>query len=748
MSRFQAAIISVALVLSQPNPALSSPDGQKTVADTTSAKAPQPEHVLTVEKIFGETPITGRLPSSIEWLSNSEGVSYFVQREIDEEEQTLFMIREIHTGEERLICIQDTIAIPEDLRGDNDEEFDIGDYSWSGAEEMIVFLYRGDVFTLNARSGVVTRRTQTKASETNVTFSPDGEKIGFTRENDLYFLKLKTNSETRITTTGCDTIYNGVLDWVYMEELFTRGDRRAYWWAPDSRAIAFMEFNEAPVPAFPIVDFIPLHGDVDRQHYPKAGDPNPRVRIGVYDLSGSELFWLDPIADEDAYIARLHWLSDNKRLAVEKLNREQNALTLLFADFRSGDTREILEEMDSTWVNVTYMKHYYETEPRFVWSSERDGYSHLYLYNLNGKLIRRLTEGQWSVTALDGVDEARGRIYFTALEKSPLERHLYSVEENGKRLKRLSKREGTHSVTFSPDHLYYIDRFSSAADPPSITVHDANGKELLTLGESNRDTIASYDLPHPRYVTITSKEGISYQCQMIKPKDFDPATKYPVIIYVYGGPNAQVVRDRWGGSFYLWHAMMASRGYLIFSLDNRGAFGKGRAWTNPVWKRLGAIELHDQLAGVDYLKSLTYVDPSRIGIWGWSYGGFMTCTALFKAPGVFKAGVAVAPVVDFRLYDSIYTERFMRRPQENASGYDENAPINFVGDLQSAFLLVHGTSDDNVHMQHSMILTKKLIDAGKAFDLMLYPQRFHGIRGSEARTHLFKKITAFFEENL
>jgi dipeptidyl-peptidase-4 len=711
-----------------------------------TAGAVEEEYRLTVERIFSDESLSGDLPGGIQWLPNGEQLSYFSERDVEGEEKSVFIICDVPSGVERFICIPDTIAVPEDLAESEDQEFHIGSYEWSEDGRFIIFLYHGEVFTLDIESGAVTRRTQSEDHEENVALSPDGSAFAFTRENDLYYSK--HDAEIRITSTGSDTLYNGVLNWVYMEELFTRGNTRAYWWSPDGRAIAFMEIRDGRVPEFPLVDPTPANGRVEMQRYPKAGDPNPVARIAVYDLAEDQLYWIDPLSDEDGYIARLHWLSDGRRVAVEKLNRNQNSLELLFVDYKTGNTSTILEETDSTWVNVTYMKHYYETESRFVWASERDGRSHFYLYDLEGNLIRQVTKGPWDVRSLDGVDEKEREIYFTATEKSPLERHLYRTTERGKELRRLTRRAGSHRIDLAPNQRYYLDYYSSIDTPTELSVHDANGKHLFKLGEPAEREEFLRSLPKPEFVTIKSDEGLSFQCQMIKPSRFDHHKKYPVIVYTYGGPYSQVVGNRWGGSFYLWHAMMAERGYIIFSLDNRGTFGKGREWINPVHKRLGEIELADQLAGVEYLKTLPYVDSHRIGIWGWSYGGFMTCLALSKAPDVFRAGVAVAPVVDFRLYDSIYTERYMKRPQDNEEGYDDNAPLNFVENLESPILLIHGIDDDNVHMQNTIVFADKLIEEGKDFDMMLYPKKEHSIRGTAARTHLFNKITSFFDENL
>jgi dipeptidyl-peptidase-4 len=709
--------------------------------------AEEEEYKLTVERIFSDESLSGDLPVRIQWLPGGKQLSYFDDRDIDEEEKPVFIICDVPSGVEKFVCIPDTIAVPEDLMEDEEQEFRIGSYDWSEDGGFIIFRYRGEVFTLDIGSGVVKRRTQSEADEENITLAPDGGAFAFTRENDLYYSTFD-GPEIRITSTGSDTLYNGVLNWVYMEELFTRGNTRAYWWAPDGRAIAFMEIRDGHVPEFPLVDPTPTHGRLEMQRYPKAGDPNPVVRIAVYDLSEDQLYWIDPLGGEDGYIARLYWLNDGRRVAVEKLNRDQNSLTLLFVDYKTGDTRQVFEETDSTWVNVTYMKHYYETESRFVWASEKDGRSHLYLYNFEGDLIRPLTKGPWDVRTLNGVDEEEGEIYFTATEKSPLERHLYRITDRGRELRRLTRRAGSHRIVLAPNHRYYLDYYSSVDTPTELSVHDASGKHLFKLGEPPEREEFLRSLPKPEFVTVESGEGLTFQCQIIKPSRFDHNRKYPVIIYTYGGPYSQVVGNRWGGSFYLWHSLMAEKGYIIFSLDNRGTFGKGREWINPVHKRLGEIELADQLAGVKYLKTLPFVDPERIGIWGWSYGGFMTCLAMCKAPDAFRAGVAVAPVVDYRLYDSIYTERYMKRPQDNEEGYDQNAPINFVENIENPILLVHGIDDDNVHMQNTIVFADRLINEGKDFDLMLYPKKEHSIRGAAARTHLFNKITSFFEENL
>lgn len=704
--------------------------------------------VLTIERIYADPPLTGTAPRAIQWTPDSRGVSYLESVGEGESEQTHLMIAEVPSGKRRTLCIADTITVPEDLGADDETTFEIRSYQWADEAGVMAFAFKGDVFTLDARTGRITRRTTSDPKEGNIALSPDGKMVAFTREHDLYAVELDGNREIRLTDTGSDSLLNGVLDWVYMEELFTRGNVKGYWWSPDSRIIAFLQIDESPVREFPIVDFVPVYNPAKMQHYPKAGSDNPIVRIGAYRFDSGEITWMDVDTSDDSYIARVYWLGDSERIAIEKLNRAQDEQRLLFADAATGAVTEILKEKKDTWINITYKSHYYKTKDRFVWNSERDGNSHLYLYKDDGTLLNPITQGPWEVSSLNGVDEKRGHVYFTALEASILERHLYRTSEKGGKIRRVTKRPGTHTTTFSQDHRYYIDRYSSASTPPVISLHNAEGKMLFTLFESDMTELESYELPLPEYFRITSKEGLDFQCSMLKPRDFDPAKRYPVLVYVYGGPHAQVIRNGWGGTRYLWHAYMADRGYIIFSLDNRGSYGRGPEWENWVLKKMGQFELDDQLAGVEYLKTLPYVDPSRIGIWGWSYGGYMTSLAMFKAPGVYRAGAAVAPVTDWRFYDTIYTERYMKRPEDNEDGYHDGSPVNFVDGLQGAFLLVHGTSDDNVHLANSFALIDALIKAGKDFDMMVYPRKLHGIRGKQARVHLFRRLTRFFDDNL
>jgi dipeptidyl-peptidase 4 len=736
MSRALAAFVIVAGVLSG-----------SAIAHAGAAPASMPSDDLSIERIFGKNSLIAPLPSGIEWRGGG-GVSFIkkLPKDADGVARRAFVVRDVPSGKEHTLCIADTVALPDDLHHGDDDHFSIGTYAWDDAGTRVAFESHGELFMLNAGSGNVRRLTTAAGDERDPTFSPDGHMLAFVRNKDLYTMDIDKGTEVRHTTTGCDTVYNGILDWVYMEELFTRGEVRSFWWSPDGKRLAFLEIREGSMPVYPIVDQLPLDATYRLQRYPKPGDKNPVVRVGIVDARGGDITWTDVDTGDDSYIARVYWQSDSRGVAIEKLNREQNHLTLFFADAATGRGDVVMDETSPTWVNVTYLKHYYAKKRQFLFGSESDGHMHLYLHNLDGSLIRQVTKGDWEVFELAGVDEKKGRIYFTANEGDVLQRHLYHIDESGKNMKRITSEEGTHMVTMSPDFKYYIDRYSSESRPERVSVCNVDGKSLFVIGDQMSPELAAIHYAAPTFFSIQDG-GRTYQCRMVKPLDFDPAKKYPVIVYVYGGPGVQVVRKVWS-RHDLWHSYMASRGYIVFSIDNRGSEGRGKAWEESILERMGTLELQDQLAGVNYLKEQSYVDPERIGVWGWSYGGYMTLNAMFNAPDVFKAGVSVGPVTDWRYYDSIYTERYMKLPSENEKGYTASAPATHAENLKGSLLVMYGDVDDNVHIQNSVSLAKKLIDAGKDFDLMLFPGKEHSIVGTADRTFLYRKMTIFFDRNL
>jgi dipeptidyl-peptidase-4 len=709
--------------------------------------APTGVEELTVERIFGKPALVSTLPSGIQWLGDGKGISYLEKRGEGDEKQTFFVIQDVPRGDKHVVCVPDTVAVPVDLRKSDDAKFKIGSYDWDKKAERILFTFGGELFTLERKTGRIQRHTHSEGVETNPTFSPDGAKVAFTRDNDLYVLRLDGDDETRLTETGCDSVLNGILDWVYMEELYTRGKKRSFYWSPDGERIAFLQIREGSVPQFPIVDWTETDPPTDLQYYPKPGDPVPAVRVGIVRAEGGDVTWADTDMDDDSYIARIHWLGDSRGVAIETLNRAQDRLTLLFADAKTGRISVALEETDETWVNVNYLKHFYEKKRQFVWGSERTGHQHLFLYNMDGSLIRQLTQGNWEVTELNGVNESKGHVYFTANRSNPLERHLYEVSTKGGDPRQITDEAGTHDVTMSPDNRYYIDRFDNTKRPAVVSVYTVGGKKLFEIADQMTPELAAMERPLPEFIKFKSAEGVDYYCSITKPSHFDRLQKYPVIVYVYGGPHAQMVRRHWSTSG-LWHSMMADKGYIVFTLDNRGSYGRGKKWEDFIMERLGRYELTDQLAGVEYLRTLPYVDADRIGIWGWSYGGYMTLLALFKAPFAFKVGAAVAPVTDWRLYDAIYTERYMKLPADNKEGYEDCSPIHFAYNFEGKLLVMHGDADDNVHTQNTYQLIDQLIENGRDFEFMVFPKKKHGIRGEKARVFLFNKMTGFFDRNL
>ncbi len=563
--------------------------------------------------------------------------------------------------------------------------------------------------------------------------SPDGTMMAFSGGGNLKLAVLRSGEERSLTTDGGQEVFYGKTDWVYCEELELC---RGIWWAPDSRKILFLKFDETRVKSYPILDFIPLYGKIYPQKYPKAGEKNPVVSLGVTDIFGKKTLWI-PFKDE--YLARAGWV-DRDRLYFITLNRHQNRLRLWLYRVSTGERVLALEESWSTWLNVTdnFLFH----RDMLVWGSERDGHMHLYLYKLKGlrlKFKRRITRGTWEVTRLYGTDGKR--IYFQANFPSPTERRICSSSFRGK-FKVLTPMEGSHRAVFSPGYRYFVDFYSDVLTPTEVYLFKTSGgRKLLEKGKG----LAGLALNPPEIKKVVL-EGREYYTMTVKPPDFSPQKKYPVIVYVYGGPHAQVVRRAWMGSFGLFHQYLASRGYIVTSIDNRGSFGRGKKWEDWIYRRFGRYELEDQLLWVSYLKKLPFVDPGRIGIWGWSYGGFMTLTAMLKGRGAYRAGVAVAPVTDWRYYDTIYTERYMLTPGENSEGYKDSSPVNFASGLEGKLLIIHGTSDDNVHFQNTVAMIKALLDSGKKFEVMIYPRQSHGI--SAYRKDVLRRVAEFFVKNL
>ena len=615
---------------------------------------------------------------------------------------------------------------------------------WSPPGDGMLVAAGGDLFWVRLADGAAEPLTASPEEERDPKLSPDGGAVAFRRGPDLYVLEIASRKVTRLTADGSATLRNGQPDWVYPEE-FNLGT--AFWWSPDSRQIAYLQFDLSPTPLFPQVDWLELRARFEPQRYPKAGQPNADVRVGVTPRYGGPTRWIDTGDPRDRLLARADWMPDSRRLALQRLNRVQNRLDLLEADAGTGETSLLLAEQDPYWINVGDDRYFFQRGGRFLWGSERDGFRHLYLYERKGSgwKTKQLTRGSWEVTELAGVDEERGWIYYLATEASPLERHLYRVRTEGGAPERLTRTPGTHAISLAPDHLHYLDTFSSVTSPPRRTLHEASGREIGVYDEGNRAAADEFDILPTEFVSLKTSDGVLLYGRLLKPARFDLKKKYPAVVQIYGGPHGQAVKNAWAG--LSWEQAMAHRGFVIWQLDNRGTNGRGHAFETPVFRNLGAQELRDQLEGLRYLRSLGYIDMDRVGLTGWSYGGYLTLYSLVNAPDSFRAGIAGAPVTDWRNYDTIYTERYMGLPEENRAGYEASSPLGKAANLKARLLILHNLGDDNVHFQHALQMADALQQAGKLFTMMIYPQKTHHVSGP-AQKQMHELMARFFEEHL
>lgn len=580
------------------------------------------------------------------------------------------------------------------------------------------------------------------------TFSPDGSKVAYVYENNLFVKEIETGKVAQITFDGQkNSIINGLTDWVYEEEL---SFVRAFDWNKTGDKIAFIRFDESEVPEFSMSIFgKELYPQVETFKYPKAGEKNSSVSLHIYDLNNQKTAQVDLSGYHDFYIARIGWTQEDNTLAALILNRHQNQIDLLFVDGNSANKKLILSETDKAYIEQPEMPPFL-ADNSFVWTSERDGFSHLYHIDKTGKLLNKITEGNWDVTSFYGYDPKSKRVFYQSVENGSINRDIYSVRLNGKNKLRLSSETGSSDADFSTDFSYFIQTFTNSATPPRFTLHSSkDGKKLKDIKDNQAltDKLKNYNLPAKEFSTL-KVGGYDLNMWTIKPVDFDPNKKYPVFMYQYSGPGSQMVSNVWNGTNDYWYYMLAKQGYIVVCVDGRGTGMRGADFKKMTYKELGKYEVEDQINAAIELGKMPYIDASRIGIWGWSYGGFMASNAIFQGADVFKMAIAVAPVTSWRFYDTIYTERFMQTPQENPGGYDNNSPINHVDKLKGAFLLVHGSADDNVHAQNSMQMIEALIQANKQFDWAIYPDKNHGIFGGNTRLQLYQKMTDFIKNNL
>ena len=611
---------------------------------------------------------------------------------------------------------------------------------------------REKYFVFDRKSSLLTP-VSAGEKQMHATFSPDGTKVGFVRGNNIFIKDLTTGKEIQVTTDGKqNNIINGATDWVHEEE-FTFSV--AYFWSPDSKKIAYYKFDESKVKEFSFDEFNNnLYPTQYRFKYPKAGENNSIVTIHIYNLANAADRLIDIGKETDQYIPRVKWTMDANTLSLVRMNRYQNKLDLLFANATTGETKIVYSETSSTYIDIhegqgDYV-HFTGDKKNFIIMTEVDGFNHLYLHDMSGKLVNQITKGNFDVVSFKGIDEKTKTVFYIASESTATEKDIYSIQMNGSGKKKISLQKGTHSPTFSNGMKFYINTFSSANTPNSISIHNSQGKEIRVL-ENNKDLIKKmqeFEISKKELFLFKTTEGIELNAWLIKPANFNATKKYPVFLTFYGGPGRILVNNSFDAGGYFWHQMLAQKGYIVMCVDNRGTAYRGVEFKKCTYKQLGKLEVTDQIETAKYLATLPYVDKNRIGTFGWSYGGYLSSLCITIGADFFKTAIAVAPVTNWRYYDNIYTERFMSLPQENPKGYDDNSPINHVNKLKGKYLLIHGSADDNVHYQNTMEMVSALVNAKKQFDLFIYPDKNHGISGGNTRMHLYTKMTNFILENL
>ena len=622
-------------------------------------------------------------------------------------------------------------------------------YQMNPDETGVLINQANDLFYYEFGSDRAARLTQGAAEEVGEGFSPDGKMVSFVRAGNLYVVEIGSQRERALTLDGSDKILNGRLDWVYQEELYGRGNFGAYWWSPDSTKITFLRLDESPVPDFPVVDHIPTDQRLEMTPYPKAGDPNPIAKLGVVGSAGGNITWVDTgkYMPEDLLIVRVGWFPDGKKVYYLAQNREQTLLDFNAADPEDGKTTNLFRETTKAWIGVNDDGILWLKDGSFLWMSDRSGWTHVYHYAPDGKLIAQVTKGDWDVRGMDGVDEGKGTLYFSSTEHSYIANQEYAIRFDGTGMTRVTSTEGAHRASFNSGATHFIDSWSDVNTPTQVRLYDAYGKFVRVVDENKVEALSQYKLGKVELLNVKTRDGGTMEAMMIKPPDFDPSKKYPVWSYTYSGPQAPQVRNAWGSTTFMWHQMLAQKGYIIWICDNRTASDKGvnSAW--PLYQNFGELELRDLEDGFSWLKSQPYVDGSRIGLWGWSYGGFMTSYALTHSQ-TFKIGIAGGTVSDWRNYDSIYTERYMRTPQNNPDGYWKSSPVHFAKDLHGKLLLIHGAIDDNVHMANTIQFLYELQKAGKQVQLMVYPKSRHGVTDPVLVKHMRQMMTDFILANL
>ena len=709
------------------------------------------QKMLTIDSIYdphAATDFSGSLPRGMTWLSDGK---HYLEFKRDAGGGQLMKV-DAATGDASAFFdaskMQAAFAKQPGITADQAKRISHRDrYNMNSAETAVLLNFDNDIFYYEFGSDKAVRLTHDPKTEVGEQFSPDGRAVSFVRDNNLYVIDLDSLRERALTSDGGPKTINGRLDWIYQEELYGRGKFEGYWWSPDSTKIAFLRLDENQVPEFTVSNDVPYQQELETTAYPKSGDANPSVKLGIADVAGGKLRWVDTYqyGPVDLLISRVAWSPDSKQLTYQAQDREQTWLDLNFADPESAQSKTAIHETSKAWVEVIDDPHWM-ADGSFLWLSERTGFRHIYHYSSDGKLIKQVTNGEWEARAIDAVDSSGG-VYFSGTEHSPISIDVYRVNVDGSGFTRLSTGEQTHRTDFNPTATEYIDTWTDVNTPPEVVLRNHDGSAVRTIAENPVAALKDYKLGPTEFLHVKTRDGFTMEAQMIKPPDFDPSKKYPVMCFTYSGPHAQSVRNAWGGKNYMWHQMLAEHGYIIWICDNRTASGKGVQSTWPVFHNFGELELRDLEDGLSWLKGQPYIDGSRIGMWGWSFGGFMTSYALTHSKS-FKIGIAGGTVSDWRDYDSIYTERYMGMPQKCPDAYSKSSVKLAAGNLSGKLLLIHGVIDDNVHMANTIQLIYALQNAGKQFNLMVYPKSRHGVTDPLLNKHLMQMMADFVMQNL
>jgi len=691
-----------------------------------------------------------------QWLENGKAIIYDLRKP---KNQRTFEILDPETGIRTSFL--DMSKALKNLRSylGKDETPDILPWpdSTDRAGQRAAYLFGGDIYLLKIDTADFARITNTGDEETGIRFSPDGTKIAFVRNYDIFVYDITQKKEIPITAGGSEILFNGRFSFMYGEDVFP-DEEVGIWWSPDSRSLAYARTDVSKVTELYYYDITPFHPRLIKQRYPLVGETIETVRIGVTELGTEKTTWIDSTGRPDEYVVHVDWLCDSHKLSVQILNRDQNVLDLYFADSSSGKSQLILKETDNAWVNLNDDIYFLRDRKHFIWGSERSGYKHLYLYSSEGELEGQITKGEWAIRgpfqrtywwgrSVVAIDEHNKLVYFTGLAKSSLERHLYKITFDGADMKRITKEDGFHSVSFSPDAKYYFDQHSTISSLPSLSVYRNDGRLMQVLAGPRSDMLAKFDLDYPEFLTIQARDGFPLPAQLLRPKDFNPKKRYPVIIYHYGGPAAPTVLNVWQ-RFTFFNQILLDKGYLCFTVDNRSATAISKKLENTIYQQmLGPNELNDLLDAVKWLKSQPYVDPERVGIWGGSYGGSFALLAMTRSEE-FRAGIAISPATDQRFHEPKWAEFAIKRPQNNIDTWESVSLLRYAKNLHGRLMIVHGTYDDNVRIQNTWAFVDELLKAGKNFDMMIYPMRKHAISDPPARANLYYKMIEFWTRNL